>query len=365
MKEYYNAPRRSNLSLLNILGFLFAITIFIGILDRAGIKVVVGQNSNHNQSGMIPDFGAKEQPQEGELLVVDAHSSNQQEHTTAYHYSNNASVGPAASGTSKNPEEWIERFASSARSQALEKGVPAGIALAYGIEQLNSGRTINSWHQFINEVIIPLVAIKQAAPQTNLQQYFKYSANSERWIVGLGKDHRFSASRLNNHMRKYQLHKYDQEVMAIIANGGKYQQVQERKSTQVADEVASSIVAKRIERQHQHATSASQQNSNADEWEQYYDEVVGKAVAKEIARKKLKSGQYLSEDDMQNLIDETNEETSGVISNNISFLGRKINKNHPEAEQMLDITNPKNAQAREELYQQKLREKKMVSNGNK
>ena len=364
MKEYYNAPRRSSFSLLNILGFLFAITIFIGILDRAGIKVIVGQKSNHNQSGMLPTFGAKAQPQEGELLVVDAHSSTKQGYTS-YQYSNNASVGSVASGTSKNPEEWVERFASSARNQAIEKGVPAGVALAYGIEQLHNGRNIDSWHQFINEVIIPLVAIKQAASKSGLQQYFKYSANSERWIAGLGKDQRFSANRLNSHLNKYQLDKYDQEVMSIIANGGKYQQAQERRSTHVADEVASSMVAKRIEKQGSRASSVNLENGNADEWEQYYDEVVGKAVAKEIARKKLKSGEYISEDDMQNLIDETNEETSGVIKNNISFLGRKINKNHPDAEQMLDITNPRNAQAREELYQQKLREKKMVKNGNK
>ena len=93
-------------------------------------------------------------------------------------------------------------------------------------------------------------------------------------------------------------------------------------------------------------------------WEAEYDEMVGREVAKEIAKEKLKSNSYISEEDMARLVEETNVETSKVLESKLSFPGRKVNKNHPDAAKMNDITKPKNSQAREELYQKKLKARK-------
>ena len=89
--------------------------------------------------------------------------------------------------------------------------------------------------------------------------------------------------------------------------------------------------------------------------------MVGREVAREIAKKKIKSGKYIGEEDMDQLILDTNDETEKVVDNKLTLLGRKINKKHKDAEKMLDITDKKNAAAREELYQKKLKENKLDS----
>ncbi|MFM9948257.1 MAG: hypothetical protein ACKV1O_09990, partial [Saprospiraceae bacterium] len=92
-----------------------------------------------------------------------------------------------------------------------------------------------------------------------------------------------------------------------------------------------------------------------------YDEIVGSEVAKEAARKKLKSGRYLTEEDLTRLVEETDQETAKALKSKLAFPGRKVNPNHPDAAKRLDITDPKNTQAREELYQRKLKEKREKS----
>jgi hypothetical protein len=365
MKDQYHTSRRSGLgNLLQILGVLFAFTLLIGALDKAGVKVIFGSDNQDQHSSMMPAYAQPSTNEEGQIIVVDAQESN--DHYAEYKNNKYHASATRTAKLSSHGEEWIEQFASSARKQALEKGVPAGLALAVGLHKISKGTTISSWNDFIKEITIPLVAVKQTASKEDLRAYFKYSANSGRWIDGLEAIDYFDQGALNAYMSKYKLKQYDKEVMGIIANGGSYIQEAEKRSTYVAGEVATEMVSKRVAKQTSEKSklNSSSGNENVENWEQYYDEVVGKAVAKEIARRKLKSGQYLSEDDMQNLIEETNDETSDVVKNNISFLGRKINPDHPEAKQMQDITNPRNAQAREELYQKKLRENKMAGRGN-
>jgi hypothetical protein len=365
--DYYPTRRKSGLSrLLNALGVLFALIILIAFMDKAGVKIVIDQEQSVSGAGMLPQFdtGAPSAGADNPIVV----NTTEPSYRSYKDYSGQEAVRPYATGSqskrTQNVEEWVARFASTARAQAIEKGVPAGVALAVGIEKISGGTPINDWHRFIEEVTIPLVAIKQAASKADLQAYYKYSANSSLWVSGLASDGRFPAERLHRHLQKYELHAQDKQVLDILSNGGRYEQEAITKSVEVGDEVASDLVARRIKEQESSTLSKAASHQNSKEWEQYYDEVVGKAVAKEIARKKLKKGEYLSEDDMESLIEETNQETSDVIRHNISFLGRKINKDHQDAENMLDITQPKNAQAREELYQQRLKEQNVAGGGN-
>lgn len=359
--DYRPSGRSGGLSrMLNLLGILFAFIVLIGLLDQAGVKIIVSQDQGHHGASMLPGSDAVSQNNTDNHIVV----SSQPSSPDYPGYKSSQAVRPYAGSTSSrqtiNAEEWIARFASSARSQALEKGVPAGVALAVGVEKLQRGTRINDWHSFIEEVIIPLVAIKQTAAKADVQQFYKYSANSQRWINGLAAEKRFSANQLNAHMQKYELYAQDEEVLRIIKGGGRYDQQARKKSSKVASEVSSAMVSRRIEEQEAARYSNAAEHDNSEEWEQYYDEVVGKAVAKEVARKKLKSGEYISDEDMEMLIEETNKETSKVLKNNISFLGRKINPDHPEAEKMKDITNPRNSQAREEIYQEQLQKHKVA-----
>ncbi|MCG8326730.1 MAG: hypothetical protein MI974_03540 [Chitinophagales bacterium] len=356
--NYYQPRRRSGISsLLNILGILFAIVIVIGAMDRAGVRVILDNDkeSQYHSAGFLS--GNQQQAPQNEQDIIVVGTENQSADYPAY---NRTPSSYSASRSIKIDETaWIERFASTARKQALVKGVPAGVALAVGLEKIKSGININDWETFVEEVTIPLVAIKQMASREELQTYYKYSANSYRWIDGLGEARHFTSRALKTHLQKYHLDRYDNDVKEMIAGGGTHDQQFNKKSTHVADEVASSMVARRIKKQETEVLRTAEPE-NAASWEQRYDEIVGKAVAKEIARKKLKSGQYISEEDMAGLIDETNEETGKVLERNVSLLGRKINREHKDADNMLDITNPNNVQAREELYQKEIKKHRVA-----
>lgn len=359
MKRQYTNNSGVINRLLNLLGIIFAIAIIIGALDQAGVRILLPSDGGgpHMASAMSPHSETKNN-QSDEVIVVSADpgaatiSPYDQQPMRRQHTSRPPSTPTSDAG------EWIDRFASSARSQALKRGVPAGLALAVGVQKMEQGASINDWEAFVAQVIAPLVRIKQSASRNELSQYFKYSANSQRWITGLDATGHYSGQQLQRIVRQYDLEAEDKAVMAIITGDGSYEQATKRRAATVADEVTTRTVTRTVSRQEQE--SQRSKVANSDDWEQYYDEVVGHAVAKEVAKKKLKSGQYISDSDMEALIDETNEETGKILERNISFLGRKINPDHPDAANMKDITNPRNAQAREELYQRKLREEKVA-----
>ena len=162
-------------------------------------------------------------------------------------------------------------------------------------------------------------------------------------------------------MQEYRLDYYDQQVRTALVEGTKVAPEMDRQASYVADEVSSHIVKRRIANE-QETRNNSSRTAKVEEWENYYDEAVGREVAKEIAKRKLKTGKYLTDEDMGRLVEEANVETQKVLKNNLSFLGRDINRNHPDAPEMLDITKPDNAQARQELYQKKVREREYAGN---
>ena len=348
--------------LFNALGLLTALILIIGMLDKAGVRITLQGRDNDRSAAYYSASmdGATAENDKGDVIVVSPNgsSSYEAENWEPVSGKRGSKAGRTAQKSS-SVDEWIERFSNSAVQQAVRQGIPAGIALAVGISKLEEGVHIDSWQAFMEEVIMPLARIKDNATDRERSTYFKYSANSGRWADGLSRNANFSATVLKRNIDRYRLHDYDRAVTEKLSDGDVVDLETERKARAVADEVSVSIRNRKAAE-----PTRERRNANADtpdktaEWDNFYDEAVGHEVAKEIARKKLKTGQYISEDDMSQLVEETNTETSKVLKNKLSFLGRKINRDHPDADKLLDISDPKNAQAREELYQRKLEEKR-------
>jgi hypothetical protein len=339
-------------SLLKLLGATFALILLIGALDRAGVKVIMGDKpaGNAYESSMLPRTA--ERAEEGHANYAPPRTPERYRRSAAREATATAREGLSATDI----DNFLDQFAATARKQALENGVPAGIALAYGIEELKRGQRIDSWDAFQEKVTAPLSRLKQEVPRDALSRYFKYSANSQRWAQGLGRYSRHSEQQLMSNLQHFNLEAEDEAVTEILL-----QQPEDASRVQeVADEVTAKIV-RRQNKGHRSQTEAEQTpETGTKAWRNFYEEEVGQEVAKEIARKKLRSGQYIGEDDMEALIEETNQETEATMQSNIGLLGRKINRGHQNAGQKLDITDPRNAQAREELYQKKLREQGYV-----
>lgn len=337
-------------TLLKLLGGIFALILLIGALDKAGVRIVMGDKPSG--TAYESSFGGDEKP------AVEAPDYEPLASTATYERGARRSAQlPPESLTATDIHNFLDQFASSARKQALEQGVPAGIALAYGIEELKRGQRLESWEDFQQKVVLPLARLKQEVPRDALSRYFKYSANSELWAQGLGRYSRYDEQALLDNFQAYHLQSEDEAVTEIL--------LQRPEDVSRVEEVADEVAAKIIHRQSTEdragkdpAIQAEETGTNA--WRNFYEEEVGHEVAKEVARKKLRSGQFIGESDMEALIEETNEETKATIKHNIGLLGRKINREHKNAGEKLDITDPKNAQAREELYQQKLREQGYV-----
>ena len=371
MKNNYNHNQSNGFGLgrlFTALGYLTALILIIGLLDKAGVRISLpGQeDKSSNASFYSSSLGAaaSSESSSDDAVVISAEPSVGKDNGQGWEpvgsyagKSRSTRAQDSKASSSSSVENWIERFSSTAVQQAVQKGIPAGIALAVGIAKLQSGKTIDSWEAFMEEVILPLARIKNTAGENERRAYFKYSANSERWAEGLNRSASFSASVLKNNIKNYGLNEYDREVTEKLANGEVVDVEMERKARAVANQVTASIrtekaAAPKSERSRREASE------KAEEWNTFYEESVGYEVAREVARKKLKSGQYITDEDMSRLVEEANTETSKVVGNKLSFLGRKINPSHPDAKQLQDVSDPRNAQAREELYQRKLQERK-------
>ena len=351
-------------------GFVCALVMGIGLLNKAGVNISIGDTpiTGIERGAIMSKFtsDAEVRPEIEENITLNSAQEDEfvekgYSMPKGYNSSNKKTnkVKTSAPSSSFSVDGWIDRFAGTAIDQAISKGVPAGVALAVGIDRINDGARINTWSDFMKEVIEPLSNIKEGA-SGNQRKYFKYSANSKLWAEGLGKTGNFSSNSLNRTMNKYDLTVFDLEVRAKLTSAPFVNEEVERKADMVAEEV----VSKRRKAKYEAAVRTPKINvepevkNTKEEWADSYDEIVGREVAKAIVKKKMKSKKYISEEDMAQLIEQTNVETSKVMENNLAFPGRKINKKHPKAGDYLDITDPKNSQAREELYQEKLKEKR-------
>lgn len=316
-------------SIFKLLGAIFALILTVGALDRAGVRLVQEQETKaaasyieapgHTQSGAMPA------PEPRFSTVAGSRAARAQVSTP-------------------NLSEWAHRFATTARQQALEKGVPAGIALACGLQAIQNGQELDSREAFIEQVIEPLAQLKSQAPRTALSEYFKYAANSEKWAAGLSRYSHYEQQDLLKAIRQYELFREDEMVLAALLQRADIAERAEQAAAKVAERIGSTSQPK------------DGQSGNAQNWRTFYQEEVGHEVAKKAARQQLEAGHYLDKKDLEALAEEANNTTQKALSKNIGLLGRPINRQHPEAGKMLDITKPENVQAREELYQQKLRE---------
>ncbi|MEM0992962.1 MAG: hypothetical protein AAGI49_07980 [Bacteroidota bacterium] len=354
MRQQYYHGRRGGISILNVLGFAFAVILTVGFIKK----------TDYSSERTIIDY----EQEEGELLssIAELHPAeagaiparSKVNSTIPAYESSKTSKRKYDAPKSKrvSVEQWISDFDELAKAQALKNGIPAGISLAMGINILDNGIPIRSTEDYMRLVVEPLTHLKQHAPYADRHAYFKYAANSSKWAEGLGASGRYSANNLKKVMQDYRLDAFDRQVRRDIIKTPASSPAIERKVEYVAHTAREqSATTGSNKKEVRHAISRSER---AQEWTSNYNDVVGQAVAKDIAREKLKTGSYITEEDMQQLIAETNAATDEAIENKLMFLGRKINKEHQKSGEVSDMTKAGNAQARGEKYQAYVKSKK-------
>lgn len=364
--------RKSGNPILSLLGFIFAIILFVGWMKNNGFDISRTDQStelSHLSAGITGGTADRAVEPQSNIVLKDDRSGDYdgRRYDNADSYRNSSVSRPRASHavrSSVDAKAWINEFSSVAVSQAVSRGVPAGISLAVALQQMEKGARILSWGDFVDQVVEPLARTKHRASAQDRSDYFKYSANSELWVKGLDATGKYDERDLNALIREYDLSDYDRQVRQAVVSGRPVDVETAEKAEYVAEEVTS--VRRRRASDGPRREQAALGGRDADdvriaEEDTYYDEFVGREVAREIAKKKLKSGKYINENDMDRLIEETNVETEKVIQNKMTFLGRGVNRKHPDAAKKLDITRPENDAAREALYQQKLRENRLDS----
>lgn len=342
--EKHSTPK---LNIFSVIGFACAVIFLIGFLRKNGVEISTGQ-----AVASTTTIESVQQPTHQERTEFSIAPAEMVIRPTARRSETTQVAEKAVSKRTLN--SWVNQFDEIAMSQAMDRGIPAGVSLAFGITKVRAGIQINTWDDYVEKVVHPLVHLKRNAPKADISNYFKYSANSELWAEGLGRTGRFDANDLKYIMESFNLDEFDRTVRANIVAGK-----QQPKLEQQAVEVANQVIIENTTDYYK-ADRELERAQRVSEWQETYNEVVGHEVAEEVARKKLKTGKYLTDEDLQRLVDETDAETEKALKNKVMFMGRKINKNHSTAAQKTDITNPKNAQARGELYQQKIQKKKKL-----
>ncbi|MEM6699113.1 MAG: hypothetical protein AAF599_11995 [Bacteroidota bacterium] len=343
MKQQYNTPTRGGFNIMSALGFAFAVLLTAGYLKKNGNLIEEEMNIQDLETTELRASMANLYPSERVVAPIERPKSSSPKSYNSY------KKEEVRRPEMISIENWINTFDEFAKEQALANGIPAGVSLAMGITKLDAGIPIRSAEDYMRAVVEPLTHLKKNAPYSDRSTYFKYAANSDRWADGLGATGRYSASSLKDLIARYRLDAFDNQVYSKIVAAPSNSKIVERKVAYVANEVSDINHARNMEVERpRHAVSKA---ARAQVWEQEYESSVGNAVAKEVARKKLNTGNYLTDEDMQRLIAETDKETSKALENKVMFMGRKINKKHPSANAKSDITNPKNAHARGEHFQ--------------
>lgn len=356
--QYYPERARRGGGLFSTLGFIFAVILAIGLFSKMGMKVSMdglqGKLSEMRAASLEP---SSDNAESGDIVVIPPKGSEETQYDASTFTpktprdlsSSSTRQSERSTNGSFDAEAWIDRFSETAVQQAVSKGIPAGIALAVGIMEMQSGKPINSWKDFMGRVIEPLLQLKEKSASGDLRNYFKYSANSDRWAQGLGEADLYAVNSLKKTISRYDLSDYDRQVSERLAREAEI----ESQADYVGREVSASI-----RKNSRSAAVEDEEVSVKPSAGNRYNEIVGEEVAKAVARKKLKSGQYIGEEDLGRLVEETNQEAGKTIKKNLAFPGRKVNPKHPNAAKNMDITDPKNTQAREELYQRKLKEQR-------
>ena len=353
-----NYPQRSSGGFFNTLGYLAAVVLVVGILSKSGFRFnLPGKMTresteeltvNSASLGGTADFTPLNDP---DKLVLPPAGDHVASYSEIESERSDKQASARTVGARVSTGDWIANFSTPAIREALLNGIPAGISMAVGIAKVKDGYTIASMDDFREMVINPLLKVKNKSGDP---QYFKYAANSKKWAQGLGKKPGYSERSLLSILEKYNLEDLDDEVKAHLADKD-FDPETLRKADRVSLEVGTRL------REKSHTAREVETTTVEDgpaRWKNDYDQMVGEEVAREIAKKKLQTKSYITEEDMNQLIEETNVETEKVIKNKLAFPGRKINPDHKDAAEKLDVTKPENSQAREEVYQKKLSKRK-------
>lgn len=347
MNNFNQLPRPNNgfNQLFTFFGIGCAFIFALGVMKRSGMEIIFNETTTSvSKASMLPNLTgeAEENLTINEVAPLMPVATAQQTTTTS----------TIKKTTKLNLEHWVNQYSAIAQAQALEQGIPAALTLAIGINHLQKGGQIQDAKTFQQAIIQPLLSEKLNASKAHRSMYYKYAANSQMWATGLDRADRYAEATLMNIINQFNLHIFDEAVRKEIIG---------RTSTDKAVELKITTVAKKVVAEQKVANTATLANMDvaiaekAQRMDAKYNQLVGHDVAKAIAKKELQSGHYITEEDMKLLVEETNTKTGEVLENKLMFMGRTINREHPEADKMLDITNPKNGQARGELYLQKVK----------
>ncbi|MDX1939734.1 MAG: hypothetical protein SFU99_04235 [Saprospiraceae bacterium] len=206
-------------NLLTIIGFLIAgFCFFVWYGGRNGAHI---ESMTPVEQGMITDaspldaqdFGARSLERPDEV----SRSNNRMKIKDAPEKL--AVVGtPSASSSSNSLKKQVEHLSEAAVSNALDHQIPAGASLALLIYSAQRGKQLTISN--LNQVIEYLLGVKHSAAKEDLQSYFKYASNSEKWFQGLGLDRNGSHPKadLLKIYRDYDLKRYDKNVLAFVAS---------------------------------------------------------------------------------------------------------------------------------------------------
>ena len=167
MKNEY--PRRSGSGILNILGMGFAIILTIGFLKNNGYELTrsgaVVEESEYSVTKMGLEEAVSQPEKTNDIVLESARSGDYDgrsyDNTDAY--SSSSTKAKRAVRRVANASQWVEKFSSVAISQAVSRGIPAGLSLAVGLQKIERGVDILSWSDFVEKVVDPLAKTKQRA----------------------------------------------------------------------------------------------------------------------------------------------------------------------------------------------------------
>lgn len=214
-------------NVFTLIGFLVAVVLSIGFLQKSNYKLVREGGAVSEASLFAPDAAAADAgrtPSDRVSLSEDDNPANDPFDPPALgeYRERSGSAGRATANRGNDASEWLSTHGPIAVMEAVRQGVPAGVSLAVGLLQLEQGRL--SWNDnFADKVVTPLARRKQEAPAR-----FKYRANSQPWMQGLGELGLYSEAELERLFRQHNLAAYDAEVYMALQDDDRAQSSRSR-----------------------------------------------------------------------------------------------------------------------------------------
>jgi hypothetical protein len=210
-------------NVFTLIGFLVAVVLSIGFLQKSNYKLVrdgaaISEASLFSSDGAAAD-NADHAPSDRISLREEDNPANDPFDPPALgeYRERRGSTSRTPAHRSGDASKWLSTHGPIAVMEAVRLGVPAGVSLAVGLLQLEQGRL--SWNDdFAAKIIAPLANRKSEAPAR-----FKYRANSQPWMQGLGELGLYREAELERLFRQYNLGAYDAEVYMALQDDDRAQ----------------------------------------------------------------------------------------------------------------------------------------------